>query len=404
MIAINFINGCSEASTEPGFPQGPDSSIVTGYNDALKKIGGAYNVINGKEILGDPIFIKVVPPSISLITGVNSRIAVLYGGIRNNRFCFEGKMRNADNTELNFIQLNFDICSDSIINGAIPEELVAVGNYGNSLDRIDKPIKIVLKRRIDYDKDSFSIIGHRGGGSIGGSFPVPENSLAIISLAELYGANAVEIDVQLTKDRVPIVYQDETINKRAVNTEFLTGYVRDIYFCHIREFAVLKNEEKIPTLEEMLDHILYRTTIKTVWLDIKNAESVNYTLPIQIEYNEKAKSIEGRTDFRILAGLAYEETFNSYMQNPDRSKAPALCELGIEQTKDSDAQVWAPRWTLGIPEEDIETIHSWGKKVFFWTVDDINFMGELFNYGKADRILTNFPQTVFYEKFKNDIK
>jgi len=54
------------------------------------------------------------------------------------------------------------------------------------------------------------IVAHRGAS---GSFP--ENTLAAFDAARSAGAEGIEFDVQLTADRVPVVYHDRTLTKVA---------------------------------------------------------------------------------------------------------------------------------------------------------------------------------------------
>jgi len=52
------------------------------------------------------------------------------------------------------------------------------------------------------------IIAHRGGGAL-----APENTLAALRKARALGFSAVEFDVMLTADRVPILIHDETLER-----------------------------------------------------------------------------------------------------------------------------------------------------------------------------------------------
>ncbi|MBI5082455.1 MAG: hypothetical protein HZB17_14315 [Chloroflexi bacterium] len=52
------------------------------------------------------------------------------------------------------------------------------------------------------------IIAHRGA-----SAAAPENTLAAFNLAVEFGADAVELDVDMTRDGVPIVIHDDTVDR-----------------------------------------------------------------------------------------------------------------------------------------------------------------------------------------------
>ncbi|MGR5130430.1 glycerophosphodiester phosphodiesterase family protein [Photobacterium swingsii] len=97
------------------------------------------------------------------------------------------------------------------------------------------------------------ISGHRGARAL-----APENTLAGIKKAAECGATWVEMDVQLSADRVPVMIHDKTVNRCTngrgsvgkmsletlkqldANAKF-SGTDKDLY-----------NEEQIPTLEEAL--------------------------------------------------------------------------------------------------------------------------------------------------------
>ncbi len=75
----------------------------------------------------------------------------------------------------------------------------------------------------------------------------PENSLAAFRKAveEGYG---IEWDVQLSKDKVPVVFHDKTL-KRMCGIE---GNVWDYTLSELKSFRLAQSKEVIPTLEEAL--------------------------------------------------------------------------------------------------------------------------------------------------------
>ncbi len=99
------------------------------------------------------------------------------------------------------------------------------------------------------------IIGHRGACAY-----APENTLESIHTAADLGVEWVELDVKLTKDDMPIIFHDETL-ERTTNG---AGNVADTLYEDIRQleagswFADGFAGIKIPTLEEALDVLLDR--------------------------------------------------------------------------------------------------------------------------------------------------
>lgn len=75
----------------------------------------------------------------------------------------------------------------------------------------------------------------------------PENSLAAFKKA-VDGGYGIELDVQLSKDRIPVVFHDESL-KRVCKAE---GKVRDYTFEELQQFRLFDSEEKIPLLADFL--------------------------------------------------------------------------------------------------------------------------------------------------------
>ncbi|MFP7493721.1 glycerophosphodiester phosphodiesterase [Terribacillus saccharophilus] len=73
---------------------------------------------------------------------------------------------------------------------------------------------------------STKIFAHRGASKY-----APENTMAAFRLAELMQADGIETDVQLTKDQVPVIIHDESINR----TTNKRGLVRNLTYDELRQ-------------------------------------------------------------------------------------------------------------------------------------------------------------------------
>lgn len=75
----------------------------------------------------------------------------------------------------------------------------------------------------------------------------PENSEKAFQKAvkEGYG---IELDIQLSKDKIPVVFHDESL-KRVCK---VPGKIEDYMLEELRQFKLLNSSETIPTLEEVL--------------------------------------------------------------------------------------------------------------------------------------------------------
>lgn len=101
-------------------------------------------------------------------------------------------------------------------------------------------------------------IAHRGLHLAG----LPENSLAAFARAIEEGY-AIELDVQLSRDGVPVVFHDDSLYR-------LTGVERqlkDLSLAELQQLRLLGTEQRIPSLQEVLDLVDGRVPLL---VEIKN--------------------------------------------------------------------------------------------------------------------------------------
>lgn len=98
--------------------------------------------------------------------------------------------------------------------------------------------------RPDMEPFRKALYAHRGLHRNGSE--APENSMEAFRLAVKAGFG-IELDVQLTKDRVPVVFHDYTL-KRMCGAE---GKVEDYTFEELQQFSLMGSDEKIPKFEEV---------------------------------------------------------------------------------------------------------------------------------------------------------
>lgn len=95
------------------------------------------------------------------------------------------------------------------------------------------------------------LIAHRGGNQF-----APENTLAAVSEAAKHGFKAVEFDVQLTADQVPVIMHDTNVIRMTNGT----GDIKNMTYAQIKQLKIdagnnLKTykNEFVPTLYDMLN-------------------------------------------------------------------------------------------------------------------------------------------------------
>ena len=261
-------------------------------------------------------------------------------------------------------------------------------------DAADERVRFILKRPLTASP-TFLIVAHRGGFNNSARFSVPDNSLAMIRSAECFGANAIEIDVRITKDGVPIIFHDENFTSRLVNGEYLFGPVGGFTFAHIRAFGSLKNGEPVPTLREALDAVLSSTSIRFVEFDVKSPQTLAALFDIQREYHAKARAL-GR-ELTCYLDLTSEEIANAYVRDPRHQDAPSMCELDETWVERTGARIWSPRWTLGTLTARARAIKTRGVMYVPWTVNEPQYIDALLAEGQADGVLTDVPNIVAFK-------
>jgi glycerophosphoryl diester phosphodiesterase len=244
-------------------------------------------------------------------------------------------------------------------------------------------------------QNDFGIVGHRGSGRNSDYIGVPENTTSMIALAERRGCNGIEIDVKLSKDGIPFVYHDADINLRLVDKSVIWGEIEEFNFNQLRTLITLKFGERIQSLQEILNFVIDETNLKLVWLDMKSdKDDMSQVIAIQQNMIERANAI-GR-DLEILIGLPTTEKVDQFLAYPDYHNINNLCELEPEFIRQTNAEYWGLRWTLGIQLDAVTAMHNEGRKVITWTLDDPAWIKTYIDEGNFDGILTNYPTSVFF--------
>ncbi|MBL7997081.1 MAG: glycerophosphodiester phosphodiesterase [Candidatus Kapabacteria bacterium] len=360
---------------------------------------GIFQIDDASQRFGTTVVLKHDGETLSMFSARNVSYMVLQSGIKDSTIRFAGYWRFAQGSEtgLCILEISPDDGARDILNGQRPKSLTLRGFTGGPSERPRIPVTMKYQRAIKARTGGFWIIAHRGGGRNSDRLPYSENSLELIRYASKLGANGVEIDIKLTKDRVPILYHDATFNTRLVDGEYLVGDIANYTYPQILALGTLKNGEKIPTLEESLKTIVERTLLSYVWLDVKDVTAMDTIIALQRKYLAYAAS-KGR-QLEIAFGLPDETLYNRFRERSDYSNIPSICELGVEQTRTVNATVYAPRWTLGTQPDIVKDMQKEKRRCFVWTLDQPEFIVKYMQEGDFDGILTNYPTLVAYYQY-----
>ena len=359
---------------------------------------GVYRVVKGADQFGDIVVAKWSGETLSFFGRKLGAYFVLKSGRKDTLILFEGKWRYAVSTETGLTRLVINKRSgiDSLLNDSSSAKTFSiVGTFGNDNDFRSNEIQFTYIRPFSESvrNTNYYILAHRGGGRNSDFVGASENSLEIISLAEQLGASGIEIDVMLSKDNVPFLYHDANINLRETKKGLLLGPAENFTMAQLKSFVELKNGEKIPTLREALEHVLYKTNLKFVWLDMKS-ESNSMPKVIEIQQDILNRAVLIGRNLEIMVGLPTEFMLNNLLAYPNYQNVPSLCELSLDQFHSVNSKVWAPRWTMGTLISDVRSLHNQGKRAFVWTLDQTQFIQQFINESEFDGILTNYPTIV----------
>jgi glycerophosphoryl diester phosphodiesterase len=130
----------------------------------------------------------------------------------------------------------------------------------------------------------YSIIGHRGAISF-----AYENTISSIIAAKKINCNTIEADVLLTRDKIPIMFHDEKLD-RLTNMQ---GNVCDYDYDEIKNVILKDSEEKIPLLVNFLNKC--RELCISLMLEIKN-----YGIDEKVVVKQITDVVKEYTDIEIV--------------------------------------------------------------------------------------------------------
>lgn len=240
-----------------------------------------------------------------------------------------------------------------------------------------------------FPEDAFpSIVAHRGASSTR-----PENTASSFEEAVRLGAPLVELDVRLSRDGVPIVMHDPTVDR----TTDGAGVVAELTAAEIAGLnaGTVERPEPVPTLAEVLVLLSGRAGVV---LEIKN-------LPGEPGYETGRESIveavHAELGRRTFVGPVLVVSFNPASIAASRSIAPdvptGFLTTGPVPPREGLAHAVAGGHDLLLPgtrslipagRAFVEEAHDAGVRVGTWTVDDPRELEMLLEWG-VDAVASN---------------
>jgi glycerophosphoryl diester phosphodiesterase len=231
------------------------------------------------------------------------------------------------------------------------------------------------------------VIAHRGD-----SRNAPENTLPALFKAAQLKADFVELDYQESRDGVPIVFHDDTLD-RLTNARQLWPEVPPGISIASRSVGDLRKldagswfskefvETPLSTLAEVCDAVASRALLAIE----RKTGSVRTLLAVMAENVASQRSVVMAFDWKFLAEL---HAARPELPLVALGEGPVTSEkLDAAEAVGASAIGWANEALL---VDDIRRIHGRNLKAWCWTVDNRDRAAELWTAG-LDGLITNVP-------------
>lgn len=216
-------------------------------------------------------------------------------------------------------------------------------------------------------EDHIPVLGHRGICA-----KLPENTLPSFEAAIELGVDLIEFDVNITKDGIPVVIHDNTIDR----TSDHSGRVRDYTLEELKSFNFGAKfhggfrTAEIPTLREVLTLASERSKTLLLNVEIKDmtAECVDKTIAMLREFGLCERSVIACFDAAII-----RYTKNTYPELRTQGFPGRMMANFTEETYDCMFGMGIPMSWEGCTDEvvraDVELARSHGLLAWLFCAD-----------------------------------
>jgi len=230
------------------------------------------------------------------------------------------------------------------------------------------------------------ITAHRGDNS-----QAPENTMPAFKAAVENGADWIELDVTQTKDGVMVIFHDADLMR-------ITGKPDKIWDMNYEELSQINaashwgpffRDTRIPTLEEVLDYCKDKIKLN-IEVKVNDHQTQDFIPDLVALIQAKG-----------MTGQCMITSFDYHSLQAVKQLAPAL-ETGFISSsaiEQPEAFTSADNFVLSIDlinPETVSRIHTLGKEVIAWTVNDAYSVDKCRNAG-ADNLITDKPGKIMQD-------
>jgi glycerophosphoryl diester phosphodiesterase len=210
------------------------------------------------------------------------------------------------------------------------------------------------------------IIAHRGA-----SDEAPENSLAAFRRAVELGADGIELDIQFTADRIPVVHHDATL--KAGGSDESDRPIHRLKLADARRLAPLA------TLDQVIEEIGTRARL---YVEIKDPRAVEKVL----------KQLKRVPDSSAVHSFDHQAIAAAARLAPAIRRGVLLVSRLVNPASAMEAAGAQDLWQHvdKVDKTLVAQVHAAGGRVIAWTVNDEARARELARLG-VDGICTDRP-------------
>ena len=247
-------------------------------------------------------------------------------------------------------------------------------------------------------KDGPLVIGHRGASKV-----APENTLAAFRTAMTAGADLVELDYHHSRDGVPIVIHDSTLDRTTDATNRWGGQNLRVSDRTLAELRVLSAgrwftppfpDESLPTLNEALEVI---QAGNVTLIERKDGDAATCVALLR-QQNRVNRVVVQAFDWDYLRDYHRLEPVQVLgALGPPGSRGgrkltdaeKALNDTWLDEIRELGAKVAV--WNRQVDAASVRSAHARGLKVWVYTIDDPDLARHLVAEG-VDGLITNDPE------------
>lgn len=233
-------------------------------------------------------------------------------------------------------------------------------------------------------------IAHRGASAY-----APENTMAAFEKAVEMGADYIEVDVQMSRDGVPVIFHDDTLERTTNGEGSLSVYTLeelkslDAGSWFDKEFA----GETIPTLDEVL--AAYGGRIK-ILVELKSPELYPGIEEKVVEALKKHHLVNPGSDDIIIQSFNHASVMKSKQLLPE---IPHGVLVGKDWKNVSDRQLeefasyadyFHPNLNI-VTSELVDRVHQTGMTINPYTITKKSEAKKLYDLG-VDGLITDYPE------------